>query len=87
MKKEQFRTLVKEIIMEVIEDMNEIDAGEDENDKPVDMTGVKPTSKTDKRWRGKMRTLDKIKNEPDFQSKLKKVQQRHGDVPHDHKTL
>jgi hypothetical protein len=88
MKKEQFRTLVKEIIMEVIEDMHEIDSGGDENDAPVDLTGVRsPTSKTDKRWRGKMRTLDKIKSEPDFQDKLKKVQQRHGDAPHDHKTL
>lgn len=85
MKREQFRTLVKEIIEEVI---NEIETGDDENDKPVDMTGVKsPTSKTDKRWRGKMRSLDKIKAEPDFQDKLKKVQQRHGDSPHDHKTI
>lgn len=87
MKREQFRTLVKEIIMEVIEDMNEIDAGEDENDKPVDMTGVNPTAKKDKAWRGKMRTLDKIKSEPGFKDSLKKLQQRHGDVPHDHKTI
>lgn len=85
MKREQFRTLVKEIIEEVI---NEIETGDDDADSPVDLTGVRsPTGKTDKRWRGKMRTLDKIKAEPDFQDKLKKVQQKRGDVPHDHKTI
>lgn len=87
MKKEQFKGLVKEIIKEVIEEMNAVTETEDDADKPVDMTDVpKATGATDKKWRGKMRTLDKIKAEPDFQDKLKAVQQRKGDAPLTHKT-
>jgi hypothetical protein len=85
MKTTQFRALVKEIIKEVISETT--DDTPDDRDAPVDLTGMdKPTSKTDKKWRGKMRTLDKIKAEPDFKDKLKAVQQRKGDEPLTHKT-
>jgi len=66
MKKDQFKTFVKEIIREVI---SEIDNNDDNG--PVDMTDVpSPTARTDKKWRGKMRTLDAIKNEPELKNKL-----------------
>jgi hypothetical protein len=79
MKKEEFRKLVKEIIKEVMTESDEPETND--ADAPVDMTGVpSPTSKTDKAWRGKMRTLDKIKAEPDFKKKLGAVQFKHGDA-------
>jgi hypothetical protein len=133
MKKEQFRTLVKEIIMEVISEMDEgqnsypaggvndpkidvknkakqdwaakkasldtlknpnpsnktpffkgpgsVDENEEEHsehDDPVDLR-VKPTAQKDKKWRGKMRFLDKIKQEPDFQKNLNALRNRKGD--------
>jgi hypothetical protein len=85
MKKNEFRIMVKEIIKEVITEMDF--PGEDEADKPADMTDIpQPTNKTDKPWRGKMRTLAKIKDEPGFQSKLKNLRQRAGDEPLTHKT-
>jgi hypothetical protein len=88
MMKEDFKRFVKEIIKEVVSEMNESLPGEEEADQPVDMTGVaSPTGKTDKRWRGKMRSLDKLKNEPDFKSKLNTLQQRKGEAPLTHKTF
>jgi len=60
MKSNQFKTLVKEIIKEVI---NETDSPEAD----VDLTGVDVppvTSKSDKRWRGRMRAYTKFKDEP-----------------------
>lgn len=82
MKKEQFRELVKEIIKEVMTETNEnMDNTPDDRDEPVDMTGIKPTAKADKKWRGKMRTLDKIKSEPDFKSKLNVVQRKNDVEP------
>ncbi len=70
MKKEQFKSLLKEIIKEVISE-SEISANDVENDAPVDRTGGKaPTSATDKRWRGKVRMANTLK----------------GDLPADKKT-
>lgn len=90
MKKEQFRTMIKEIIKEVIEEISTPDVEDeehDEADQPIDMSDVPaPTNKTDKRWRGKMRMLQKIHNEPEFKEKLKRIRQQKGDEPLSHKT-
>jgi len=59
MKKHEFKSLVKEIIKEV---MNENESPED-----VDLTGVDVppvTGKSDKRWRGKARAQEKFKDAP-----------------------
>lgn len=62
MKKEQFKSLLKQIIKEVISETEDASPEDIENDAPVDRTGSKmATSKTDKRWRGKMRMGDKLR--------------------------
>jgi hypothetical protein len=91
MKKSEFKQIVKEIIKEVIDGMpvtkNEVYGEiEPENEPPegkaadIDMTGVaSPTGKTDKAWRGKMRTLDKIHKSPEFLAKLAKLRTSQGE--------
>jgi len=74
MKRDEFRTFVKEVIKEVMNEMNEEDAPATD-DVPMDdpkYGNPKPvSSKTDKAWRGKMRWREKnIENDPNLQAKL-----------------
>lgn len=64
MKRDEFRTMVKEIIKEVVTEMDNGSAEDDGNPTPV-------SGKTDKAWRGKMRWKEKnIDKDADLQAKL-----------------
>ena len=88
MKKEQFRSIVKEIIKEVLDDFDAPPIGraglppdDDNPDAPLDMTGIHPTREKDAEWRRIVRELEKIKNEPGFQQELKNLLARRGETP------
>lgn len=67
MKKSEFRTFVKEVIKEVINEMDDTENMDDPNyGNPTPVS-----SKTDKAWRGKMRWREKnIEGDPELQAKL-----------------
>lgn len=71
MKKEQFRSMVKEIIKEVI---SEIDVNEGNRFDQY---------KSDKAYKARTDDLEKIKDEPDFKKKQKDLKVQHGDAPFD----
>jgi len=88
MKRDQFRSMVKEIIKEVISEMDDPDEPIDDRDTLPDTSNLPPmTAKSDKKWRGKMRTLDKIHDEPEFKQKLNQLQYKNSDVPAPYKTI
>ena len=64
MKRDEFKQMVKEIIREVVTEMDNGSVEDDGNPTPV-------SGKTDKAWRGKMRWKEKnIDQDPDLKAKL-----------------
>lgn len=90
MKKDQFRSMVKEIIKEVISEID--DTGKQHNQYPKDdPEGTEGGMSSDqkiagrqqawKSWGDKMKMLKGIHDEPKFKDDLKKLRQRSGDEP------
>ena len=77
MKKSEFKTFVKEIIREVINEMDEPEDMENNPEDIEDIPGEVEPGETGKDWN---KFKGDMEQEPDFQAKKKALAFRHGDA-------